>query len=644
MRRAVGFFLILIGAVVNNLVYLQDLWLGQGCMSLDFGPRLRRYPGQPRSRPCRSAAYVAAAERLGLTLWVVALVRPRARHLARFRIGWAGRRLRHERDGFDRPAAQPFRSAMVYFQDGDSVGAWAELYGQLIALANAAWKRRWSALVVAWIVCILGWTFVIARPEAYTSSTRIFLDTATFLQPLLEGLAIERDVTTELEVMRQTLTTRANLEKVARLTDLDVLAATPAQMERLLDGLRARTNVETDGRFLLTIKYTDTDPVRARDVVEAIGRTFIENNLGSTREEIESAQLFLDRQIEIYQRELVAAEQRLARFKEERLSKLPDQENYRFRIDEMRSQLEEAEANLKRSRTRQAQLRRRLDQAPASADNLQIIEAETELARLRSLYTEKHPEVIARDESWRSCAHPFPVTRSRPIGLGARACATQVSLETALGEAEADAAAYADQVKRLRDRLAHFEETAAQIPEAEAELAELNRDYDVIKLKHADLMARREQAKISRDREEGTRRVDYEIVDPARIPVLPDGPSRAILISVVLAVGLAAGIGAAFLLSQARPTFSDPLRLRETFGLAVLGTVSLAQSARQHGWQVAKVSTFTVCTLLLLGIYGVVMAAETQVGWKKIVPPGAVEDLYSGLEDLRDLLPGSGVP
>ena len=35
MRRAGGFLLILIGAAANNLVYLQDLWLGQGCMSLD---------------------------------------------------------------------------------------------------------------------------------------------------------------------------------------------------------------------------------------------------------------------------------------------------------------------------------------------------------------------------------------------------------------------------------------------------------------------------------------------------------------------------------------------------------------------------------------------------------------------------------
>jgi hypothetical protein len=35
MRRAAGFLLILIGVAGNNLVYLQDLWLGQSCMSLD---------------------------------------------------------------------------------------------------------------------------------------------------------------------------------------------------------------------------------------------------------------------------------------------------------------------------------------------------------------------------------------------------------------------------------------------------------------------------------------------------------------------------------------------------------------------------------------------------------------------------------
>jgi polysaccharide chain length determinant protein (PEP-CTERM system associated) len=531
---------------------------------------------------------------------------------------------------------------MRAIQSFGGIAPLGELYGQLIALANSAWKRRWSALAIAWVVCVIGWAFVVSRPETYTASTRIFLDTATFLQPLLEGLAVERDVTTELEVMRQTLTTRANLEKVARLTDLDVLAATPAQMERLLDTIRSRTRVETDGRFLLTIKYQDTDPVRARDVVEAISRTFIENNLGSTREEIEAAQLFLDRQIELYERELVAAEQRLARFKEQRLSKLPDGENYRFRMEELRSQLEEAQANLKRAQARRSQLRRHLDDAPVSAGTMQIVEAEQELARLRSVYTEKHPEVIAarrKLEILRLQPPSQAVSSTSNPSAVADAGRQQASLELSLGEAEADVAAYSDQVSRLRERLARFEESAAQIPEAEAELSELNRDYDVIKIKHAELLGRREQAKISKDREEGTRRIDYEIVDPPRVPSLPDGPSRAILISAVFALSIAAGMGAAFLLSQVRPAFSDPMSLREAFGLAVLGTVSLVHSARQHSWHIAKLSTFATCSLLLIAAYGAVMTAETHVGWTKIVPKSAVEDLYGKLADLGELLP-----
>src|SRR5262249_38268675 len=157
---------------------------------------------------------------------------------------------------------------------------------------------------------------VISKPSTYTASTRIFLDTATLLKPLLEGLAIEPDVNTELEVMKQTLTTRSNLEKVARITDLDITAATPVEMERLLDGLRNRTIVQTDGRFLLSISYRDTDPVRARDVVQALTRVFIDTNLGTTREEIADAEIFLDRQIAQYEKALETAEQQLVKFKE----------------------------------------------------------------------------------------------------------------------------------------------------------------------------------------------------------------------------------------------------------------------------------------------------------------------------------------
>lgn len=38
MNKTLGIVLIIIGVVLNNVVYLQDLWLGQGAITLD-GPR-----------------------------------------------------------------------------------------------------------------------------------------------------------------------------------------------------------------------------------------------------------------------------------------------------------------------------------------------------------------------------------------------------------------------------------------------------------------------------------------------------------------------------------------------------------------------------------------------------------------------------
>ena len=35
MTKAVGVLLIVLGVIANNVVYLQDLWLGQGHISLD---------------------------------------------------------------------------------------------------------------------------------------------------------------------------------------------------------------------------------------------------------------------------------------------------------------------------------------------------------------------------------------------------------------------------------------------------------------------------------------------------------------------------------------------------------------------------------------------------------------------------------
>jgi uncharacterized protein involved in exopolysaccharide biosynthesis len=166
-----------------------------------------------------------------------------------------------------------------------------DLYAQALQVLNAVWHRRWAALGATWLVALLGWGLVVSQPNTYTSSARIFIDATSIMKPLLEGLAIDWDINLDPEVMKQTLTTRANLEQVARLTDLDLTATTPAQMEHLLNLMRSRITFQNEGRYLLRLSYTDGDPVRAQEVAQALTDVFLDSNLGHSREKMEIARL-----------------------------------------------------------------------------------------------------------------------------------------------------------------------------------------------------------------------------------------------------------------------------------------------------------------------------------------------------------------
>lgn len=511
-----------------------------------------------------------------------------------------------------------------------------ELYAQFLHLLNAVWHRRWAALGAAWLVAVLGWALVVALPNTYTSSARIFIDATSIMKPVLEGLAIDWDVNLDPEVMKQTLTTRANLERVARLTDLDLTATTPAEMESLLNHLRSRTSFVNEGEYLLRLSFTDAEPARAQQVAQALTDVFLNSNLGHSREQMENAQAFLDRQIADYERQLGDAEKRLATFRQERLSTLPSQDNYEFQTEQLRDELAEAEAGLARTQALQTRLRGELKAGPTSDTSLQIFETEQALEQLLINYTERHPDVIAlrrKLASLRGDAGTPADGSAAGQRTRARASLPLVDYEqvkSQLGDADAQAAVYGGRVDSLRARLARMEERAAQIPGVEVEFARLTRDYDVLKVKHGELLARREQAKLAQESEAGTDRIQYQIVEAPRAPVAPDGPSRSVLISLVLLVALASGVSFAFVLVHINECFSDPAQLRRAFNLPVLGTVSAVQSAGQRTWRMAEVSTFAGGCALLAMTYGMFLLTDARIAWRELVPA----ELISAFHDV----------
>ena len=71
-----------------------------------------------------------------------------------------------------------------------------EIISEVLAQVRAVWNRRWLALGIAWGVCLVVWVVVLTLPDRYQARASVFVDTSTPLRPVLEGLAIGDEVST----------------------------------------------------------------------------------------------------------------------------------------------------------------------------------------------------------------------------------------------------------------------------------------------------------------------------------------------------------------------------------------------------------------------------------------------------------------
>jgi polysaccharide chain length determinant protein (PEP-CTERM system associated) len=182
-------------------------------------------------------------------------------------------------------------------------------------------------------------------------------------------------------------------------------------------------------------------------------------------------------------------------------------------------------------------------------------------------------------------------------------------LNVSLSQAEAQVASMRIRVEEYATRVARLRAQSASVPEVEAQLAQLNRDYQVNKENYQKLLERREQARLSGDLSSATDMLNFRVIDPPTVPLQPAGPNRLRLFSLVFVGALVAGIAVAFLMSQLRPTFLSQSTLREVTGLPVLGSISMNWTAEQTIRRKRRLAALGVSVLVLFGIYGAGVAA-----------------------------------
>ena len=490
-----------------------------------------------------------------------------------------------------------------------------DVFQQVLGYAVAAWRRRWYALIVAWMVCLAGWVLVERIPDTYRSSTRIFIDTQSMLDQLMGNLAISinRGLLSELEVVRRSLTSRPNLEQVMRETDLDVLARTPADVERIIGDLNAKLVVSRDRNNFFSISYVDSNPTLAYNVVQSVLNIFIESNLGTSRDDMAVTTRFLDDQIRRAQTEMERLEQELTRFEIDNRGFLPGSGNFEARRSAAQATRDRLSQERREASSQLDQLNQDLtrmleglrgEEPLLSPRGERVAQLETQISELLLRYTEQHPEVILTE---RLLARERELlARETASGTGGSSPLIE-QIRSSISRHEAAIELYDQRIDQLDIDMAEMSAMVNQTPEVLSEYRRLEREIGVVRSNHAALIERRERLQFREDMEASVDSVQFRVVEPPSQPVTPSGPNRVLLRSAVLIGGLGAGAGFAFFLGLLANTINTTGRLEQIAQRPTLGTVTRVRLRFQTRRRFAELTAFSVIAVGLIGTFASVL-------------------------------------
>jgi polysaccharide chain length determinant protein (PEP-CTERM system associated) len=520
---------------------------------------------------------------------------------------------------------------------------------------NQLWKRRWTIIAVSWFLCLAGWGYVALLPDIYRSSARIYVDTSNLLRPLLKNIAVERYIGDEVLLMRQTLLSKPNIQRVLRITDLDLTIKTPEGMEDLVRQVTLDTRLTSTKTNLFSISFDHRDPKRARDVVQAFITVFIETNLGESRTDMETAQKFLKEEKNAYREKLEAAEKRLAEFKREYGNLLPQASGRVYsNYYNGKEALRDAEAQRDVLKEQLSEINPFIEfsdgfaqsgAGPPAGTDFQIVELEDLIEKLLARYTEKHPDVLAARRRLVGMKEKQNTERASLANSGTdegggsavnyrESNPVYEAVKVKLVQVEANIGMQKERVERWHNEWQQIEGQAKLSPFLAAELTKLNRDYEMIKGKYAQLSSRLESAKITKKRNIRAEKVQFRLIDLPDIPVKPNGPPRLLYLIVVLIFGLAGGIGVSVLLILGDDTIPDVRTLRSSFAIPVVGFVRdlrMGSATRLRFMDNLGVVLAGGC---LLAASGALMAIEYQFGLGNVVSGDAVLESAWVIKDM----------
>ncbi|MGA9807506.1 MAG: polysaccharide biosynthesis tyrosine autokinase, partial [Candidatus Sulfotelmatobacter sp.] len=363
--------------------------------------------------------------------------------------------------------------------------------------------------------------------------------------------------------------TRQQAEDSIRVSSME---PDPAKAAGLLGTFHGGSHVELiPSSRLIQISYTHPDPRLATEIVNALVKAFIEENFKTKYESVTQTSEWLSTELADLQLKVQTAEEKLVRYqKDHSILGVDEKQNIvTAKLNELNNELTGAQTDRiqKESNYRlavagapEAFVKTFHEGAGSMLDKLREKEADlnTQHAQAATQFGSGYPKVVELNNQLKQVR-------------------TEIAAEEARMQHEIrdEYLAAVQRENLLRTAFEQQKQEANQLNESAIEYSVLKRDAESNRQLYQDLLQRLKEAGVSA----GLRSSNIRVVDVARTPTSPITPDVPRNIRFVVLLGLACGIGLAFVLESLDTSIRNMEELSAISTLPALGTIPLQLSS-----------------------------------------------------------------
>ncbi len=438
-----------------------------------------------------------------------------------------------------------------------------------------ALRKRWLVLLVPLVfvpVAALTTRHVVG-PKLKVSAL-ILVQENSDVNPVLRDLLTDLPINRRLPEISSMLLSRQTVDRVLRrMGEIDESTTEDEAYAKYLN-FRAAIEVFGEGGGLIRVGLVGRSPEKLARGLKLLTQALIEETLRPQREALDRTVKFLEPQLERVKEELASIEAQMRAFKKENANYLPEVRKLKVvRHAELSKKVLEAEAARVSAERTLALIEQRLSRySPAeSKAQSRLSSARSRLRQLRKDFTDQHPQVLAQQERVSKLEAELKAV------VGDREEVRRFLSRGKLpdyGEALAEAEGARETSRFLAEQYAASTEELKSFASYEQTVNQLERTYDAKSKSLANLLARYEDAVVTRELVGGGKGTDIRIVELNTRPSVSSKSSFLFVAIGSVLGGFVFGLGLVVLLELLDRSVRTQREAERAAGVPILGTLA----------------------------------------------------------------------